>query len=538
MYVFIFYIMLAIFPSCEGSAISPVPGDEIPENPDPPVPAVADTTAPSVPSGLTAEAVSSSSIELVWSASTDDRGVEAYRVYRGTTLAGTTAVTAWIDTGLQPETAYSYRVCAFDSAGNCSELSSPAQAVTEEGSQTGATYYVGPGRTYATLQDVAIHLRPGDLVIVDGGRVYPGGLAFYNSGTPEAPITIRGDKSGGSRPVIEGGHDVVEFNRDNYVFESFEIRNSSFRGLYHHADNITLRDCVVHHCPHGILGADTGSGDILIEYCEVYSCGEGDGRHQIYMSTNENDFPGSVFRMRFCYIHDGTGGNNVKSRAERNEIHYNWLENPYYHNLELIGPDPAGGVAEDAAREDSDVVGNVLIARRFSRNVRIGGDGCGNSWGRYRFVNNTFIHRCPTPASQIFAHFDVESVEMHNNVFYMTGGVAFDDSEADWVYGRRVSGSSNWVSSGRGYPGEWTATITGPDPGFADMAGNDFMPAAGSLLIGGGTTSMTSPDGSPFIDPLALPLYHPPVMTLIPVGTGEPRPSVGVVDIGAYEAPY
>lgn len=402
---------------------------------------------------------------------------------------------------------------------------------------TGETYLVGPGRPYATLQDVVSLLQPGDLVLVDGGHTYAGGVTFAGEGTPAEPITIRGVRSGGARPVIEGSRDVVEFNMNNYVFEGFEIRGAGFRGLFHHADNITIRDCVVHHCPHGILGADQGSGDLLLEYCEVYSCGEGDGRHQVYMATNEYDYPGSVFRMQFCYVHDGTGGNNVKSRAERNEIYYNWFENPYYHNLELIGPDPQGGVAEDAAREDSEVVGNVIIAKRFSRNVRIGGDGAGQSFGRYRFLGNTFIHRCPTPRSHIFAHFDLESVEMHNNIFYITSYNVFDDSEADWVYGRRVSGSCNWVYSGASYPGEWTGSIVGTDPGLAGIEGNDFRLSAGSILIDMGAAETTSPAGSPFPDPLAAPLFHPPPGTLIPPGTAEPRPVSGRIDIGAFEAP-
>jgi hypothetical protein len=291
----------------------------------------------------------------------------------------------------------------------------------------------------------------------------------------------------------------------------------------------------VHGCPDGILGADQGSGDLTVEYCEIYGCGAGIGQHQMYIATNEDDYPGSVFRLRFCYIHDGAGGNNVKSRAERNEIYYNWLETPYNHNLELIGPDPAGGVAEDEEREDSDVAGNVIIGQRYSRNVRIGGDGTGQSLGRYRFVNNTFIHRNADPASQIFAHFGVESVEMHNNVFYMTSAVVFDDSEAEWAFGRRVSGSNNWVRSGVGFPAEWTGTLTGSAPGFVDMANDLLRPAAGSVLIDAGTATMTSPPGSPFPNPLALPLFHPPEAALIAVGTAEPRPSDGAIDIGAFE---
>jgi hypothetical protein len=521
-------LFMILLGACAKTSTPAAPGAQ--ETPD-----AADTEAPSVPAGLVASTVSDTRISLLWSASTDNVALGGYRVFRDGAAIALTAATSYLDTGLAAGSSYSYQVSAFDTSGNESARSVPETGTTSGGGSGGTTYRVGPTRSYTTIGQVVGLLGPGDLVLVDGDAVYAGGITFAHAGTRGEPITIRGVRVDGARPVIDGGRDVVEFNENNYVFEGFEIRNSTFRGLFHHADNITIRDCVVHDCPHGILGADEGSGDLTVEYCEVYHCGEGDGRHQIYAATNENDYPGSVFRLRFCYIHDGTGGENVKSRAERNEIYYNWLENPYYHNLELIGPDPSGGVAEDKAREDSDVVGNVIIAKRYSRNVRIGGDGTGQTRGRYRFMNNTFIHRSGDPASQIFAHFAVESVEMHNNVFYMTSAKVFDDSEASWVYGRRVSGANNWVRSGIGYPSEWTGTLTGASPGFVDLANNLLRPAAGSMLIDAGTETTTSPAGSPFPNPLAAPLFHPPQAALIPVGTGESRPADGAIDIGAFE---
>lgn len=490
-----------------------------------------DTQPPSVPQNVVANTVSNWRIDVSWSPSTDNVGVEGYRIFRDGAVAGTTAATAFPDTGLSAGTSYSYQISAFDSTGNESAQSSPASATTSATN----VYLVGPGRTYTSIQQVVSLLQAGDLVLVDGGNVYEGSITFSNDGTPSQPITIRGVKAGGSRPVIEGGRDVVEFNQNHYMFESFEIRNAGFRGLFHHADDITIRDCIVHDCPHGILGADQGSGDLTVEYCELYGCGGGASAHPIYIATNEDDYPGSVFRLQYCYIHDANGGHNVRSRAERTEIYYNWIENAYYHNLELIGPDPAGGVAEETAREDGEVIGNVFIARRYSRNVRIGGDGTGQSNGRYRFMNNTFIHYYDNPRSHIFAHFGVESVEMHNNIFYITSYNVFDDSEADWVYGRRVSGCNNWVHSNAGFPAEWTGTITGTDPGLNYMANNLLRPVDGSPVINNGTLTTTSPSGSPFPDPLYAPLFHPPEARLILLGTAENRQSNGIIDIGAFE---
>ena len=245
-----------------------------------------------------------------------------------------------------------------------------------------ATYEVGPGRTYPNLQAVAGLLAPGDLVLVDGDATYPGDVEFTQPGAPGNPITIRGARSAGKRPVISGGTNTVSFQSpwpysngaDHYIFEGFVVTGGSFRGIYHQAHDLTIRDVLVYDCPaHGILGADEGSGSCLVEYVEVYGCGSGTNRHQIYMATDETNHPGSVFRMQFCYVHDGAGGNNVKSRAQRNEIYYNWIEGAFYHELELIGPD---GADPALAREDSDVVGNVLWKRNGTSSItRCGGTG-------------------------------------------------------------------------------------------------------------------------------------------------------------------
>ncbi len=232
------------------------------------------------------------------------------------------------------------------------------------GSAQAATYQVGPTRTLKKLQDVAPLLAPGDLVEVDGDATYPGDIIFTRPGAPTNRITIRGLRVNGQRPVLSGGTNTVEFRLSNhYVFEGFDVTGGSFRGIYHHAHDITVRDTVVHDCPaHGILGADTDSGSLTLEYVEVYNCGNGTGQHPVYMATDEFKYPGAVFRMQYCYLHDQRGGNNIKSRAERNEIYYNWVSGGFYGEIELIGPDPKGNknVAVDLKREDSDVVGNVF----------------------------------------------------------------------------------------------------------------------------------------------------------------------------------
>ena len=81
-----------------------------------------DTTPPSVPTGLTATAASSSQINLSWTASTDNVGVAGYGVYRNSVwISSVTSGTTFQDTGRTASTMYTYNVTAYDAAGNVSD---------------------------------------------------------------------------------------------------------------------------------------------------------------------------------------------------------------------------------------------------------------------------------------------------------------------------------------------------------------------------------------------------------------------------------
>ncbi|PYT52609.1 MAG: hypothetical protein DMG43_11235, partial [Acidobacteria bacterium] len=100
--------------------------------------AIPDTQPPTVPSGLTPAAVSTSQLNLSWTASTDNVGVTGYLVERcqgaGCTAfaqIATPASTTYNDTGLTAATSYSYRVRATDGANNLSPYSTTATATTQ-----------------------------------------------------------------------------------------------------------------------------------------------------------------------------------------------------------------------------------------------------------------------------------------------------------------------------------------------------------------------------------------------------------------------
>lgn len=95
---------------------------------------VADTTAPTVPAGVTATAAESHRVDLSWTASTDNIGVTGYDIYRDDALLGSVGpATSYTDTTVASELTYRYQVRARDAAGNLSGLSAAASVTTPPG---------------------------------------------------------------------------------------------------------------------------------------------------------------------------------------------------------------------------------------------------------------------------------------------------------------------------------------------------------------------------------------------------------------------
>jgi len=109
-----------------------------------------DATVPTAPTGLTASASNSITTQLNWTASTDNTGVVGYKIYRNSELVWTayTNAVSFTDSQLNPSTLYSYKVQAFDAAGNNSTFSSTVNVTTPAG--TSYPTNLAAGKTYTT----------------------------------------------------------------------------------------------------------------------------------------------------------------------------------------------------------------------------------------------------------------------------------------------------------------------------------------------------------------------------------------------------
>ncbi|WP_236347683.1 starch-binding protein, partial [Paenibacillus plantiphilus] len=90
---------------------------------------------PTVPTNVQGTAVGTTTVNLTWSPSTDDKGVASYEIYRNGTLKGSSTSTSYSDTTVANDNTYSYTVRAVDTIGQKSAASAPATVKIGNGGQ-------------------------------------------------------------------------------------------------------------------------------------------------------------------------------------------------------------------------------------------------------------------------------------------------------------------------------------------------------------------------------------------------------------------
>ncbi len=90
-----------------------------------------DTTAPSIPANVVASNVTQASVDLSWTASTDDTAVTGYDIYQNGTLLTEVTTTNYVVTGLSASTTYSFTIQAKDGSGNFSASSNAVSVTTD-----------------------------------------------------------------------------------------------------------------------------------------------------------------------------------------------------------------------------------------------------------------------------------------------------------------------------------------------------------------------------------------------------------------------
>ena len=142
----------------------------------------ADTQPPTVPTLISATAVSSSEVDLAWTASTDNVGVTGYQIIRnGTVLVSIpSGALTYADKTASAATTYTYTINAYDAAGNHSALSNALQVSTLAGPPVSITWY-GACWYQGTVGGVTGMFQAIDFSLITATPVPLQGTLFFGS---------------------------------------------------------------------------------------------------------------------------------------------------------------------------------------------------------------------------------------------------------------------------------------------------------------------------------------------------------------------
>ena len=204
-----------------------------------------DTEPPSAPGTLTATVVSGTQVDLSWGPATDNVGVTGYRVERcqgvGCTVfvkLATPTLTTFSDTGLTPNTPYSYIVRATDAAGNLGPYSNQADVTTGATVPELVAAYAFNEGSGTTVQDLSGNGNNGSLgnaVWTTSGK-FGGALSFNGTSAfvavPDRAslhLTTGVTLEAWVNPSIVNGtwRDVLYKGNDNYYLEGMSTTGSA-----------------------------------------------------------------------------------------------------------------------------------------------------------------------------------------------------------------------------------------------------------------------------------------------------------------------
>ena len=392
---------------------------------------------------------------------------------------------------------------------------------------------------FDTLQTLCSETaEPGDVIEIQPGTYYldRSHIPVTRSGEPGNPIIIRGLVKDGKRPVIDASRVNVkrgifrtEQMTHDVVFEDLELRNAwgarfpdrerygtNAGAIYFQGRNLTARRVHSHHNEDGWF-AIHAADNILIENCEIGHNGTlYEGRHN---ATHNFYFCAENQVVRNSYIHHSTEAQNFKSRGHHTILAYNWIE------------EDAGYSTEVASGNEGNTlwIGNVIIKRteqgRPQRRILGVGDGTGVAAGRLTMINNTIISTLPNDLYLFTEKSSTCDVVLINNVFAGPSTRFLEHNGQG-----RITGRNNWFQRGMNVPEGVTDSMFGDDPGFVDLAGQDFRPRHGSPLIDAGHPFPEYLNAEQGLEQV-LPTHEP---------SRDPHASIeriiqGTVDIGAFE---
>jgi parallel beta-helix repeat protein len=497
---------------------------------------VPDTEAPTVPTGLTATTVSSTQVNLSWTASTDNVGVTGYRIYRDGSQIATTADTSYQDAGRSPSTMYTYCVAAYDAAGNVSAQSSQASATTQ--APSGSSYYVAlngsdtnNGSMASPWRNIAYALqqagRAGNTIYVRDGR--------YEYATQHEVWIRQDDGLGGANGqyfALEAyPGETAELVNVRIIVDAPWVRIKGFRSLdigidvvswHGHPNHVEILDNTFESDDFTYGAITLNADNSLVEGNTITITGQsaiGTQSHGLYVMWGRNN----VVRNN---IISGATGYGIYIYDENKYPGYT----PEYSNLIVEGnvvtdsQERSGLIlgGTEGVTVDGVILRNNLIAGNNHVGILVGTDGATVS--NVKILNNTFYQNGAQSGVSLYVNEGgtLSSVSIKNNIFEDSPN-SNCQSDCDRFPQAHISapaGIDNLVvKNNLYYPADLPLSgVSDPepiygDPLFVDPAQNDFHLQANSPAIDEGLALANVPTDK----------------------DGVQRPQGAAWDIGAYE---
>ena len=412
-------------------------------------------------------------------------------------------------------------------------------AATLAVSASATTWHVGPTRTYKTPCQAIAVAAEGDTIMIDYSPSTGPGVGYYDDTCAWTTnnltlIGVRGP--GGARPVLNcaglkdtgnTGHlanwkGIWNPEGNNTVIKNLEFENARVSladgangaGIRQNGVNLTVVNCYFHDNQMGILESNIAGSNIVIRNSEFYHNGayitpedvnNGYWGHNVYIGHC------SSLVFEFNYSHDVAYGHLLKTRAAVNYILYNRITQETGTTTSIEVDIPNGGT--------SYVIGNEIQKAPKAGNQHMleyleEGTNTDNPGYDLYVVNNTFVNQYNSPSLVTFVNPASPAFPawLQNNIFYGGGTVT-------------TQASSNLVDN---------YTVLNDPSMFVDFNKDNYHLSAttGSPPIDAGSTPGNSPEGFTLV----------PVWQYVQeknksgyVECEQPRTTVNVIDIGAYE---
>ena len=359
--------------------------------------------------------------------------------------------------------------------------------------QLGRIHKVGPGRALERPSDAAKIANDFDTIEIDPAA-YIDDVAIWR----QNHLTIRGvngraqlfannvNAEGKGIWVVKGNNTTIE----NIAFFNVSVPDRNGAGIRLEGRNLVLRNCYFENNENGILAGDNPDSEIIIEQCEFYNNGYGDGyTHNIYIGRIKK------FVMKFCYVHHARIGHNVKSRAQENYILYNRIMDEEEGRSSYLLDLSNGGFAI--------ILGNLMQQGKLAENstlISYGAEGLNYTRNELYVVNNTIVND-----RQYGKFFYINGssgiVLLQNNLF--VGNAILNIETPNLVLKRNILTQS---------------------PNFVNKSQYNYRLAQGSPAIDAGSDSS-----------LSGPIKLLPEWQYVHPLNYERRVKVGKIDVGAYE---